>query len=84
LGMSLGPYPAAAQILTSGVEGLYIVDCGHSVGPNGSRCPGVGVGKAGGGRQLLSDRGGPSAKQGAAATLLQQDSAHAYGVAAGV
>jgi N-acyl homoserine lactone hydrolase len=46
LGISAGTDPALAQGAKSGVERLYIIDCGHSIGPDRSRwSPGVDVGK---------------------------------------
>ncbi len=46
LGVALGGNVALAQAPKSGVERLYVVDCGTSVGPDKSRwTPGVDVGK---------------------------------------
>jgi N-acyl homoserine lactone hydrolase len=46
LTMSFGVASVSAQPAPSGAERLYIIDCGHSIGPDKSRwTPGVDVGK---------------------------------------
>ena len=45
-GLSVAVAAVAAQPARSGVERLYIIDCGHSIGPDKSRwTPGIDVGK---------------------------------------
>jgi len=46
LGLAVGSAVASAQPARTGVERLYIIDCGHSIGPDKSRwTPGIDVGK---------------------------------------
>jgi hypothetical protein len=46
LGVSLGSQSVPALTANSGVERPYIIDCGHSIGPDKSRwTPGIDVGK---------------------------------------